>query len=163
MIMAKEIEDDSTSEQMGKRSILYTKQKKPLLQYIKIPLPSVEIYDDKQRTAKELIHKVISMARKVNNQNRLEAASSGTKASHSDTYYTNKNISDNKKTATILTRENLILGNPTATVSFVIPDQLRDKVKKPTLNQMFSFIDPQVITAANLHSINYPMLKEEKA
>lgn len=159
--MMKKIEDDSTAEQVNERTVIYTKQKKPLLQYVKIPLPEVEIYEDKQQTARELINKVLSMAHKVNNQNRFEAKSSGTKVSHADTYYTNKNISDHKKTATILTRENLIHGKPTVTVSFHVPDQLRDKVKKPTLNQMFSFIDPAVINAANLHSINYPLFKEE--
>lgn len=156
------IPNDSTTEQISQRSTVYTKHNKPLLQYIKIPVPDVAVYDDKERTARELIQRTVDMARKVNEENRQEAHSTGTKTSHADTYYTNKNISDNKKTATILARENLIHGKATATVSFEVPDRLRDKVKRPAVNQMFSYIEPDIISIANLHSINYPVLEENK-
>lgn len=157
--MGNRIADNSSAEQISETSAVYNKYKKPLLQYIKIPIPELSNseYDDKDMQAAKIINAILATAYEVNENNRAEVSKSGAKAIHADSYYTNKNISDSKKTEQILTRANLIFGEPTATVAFKIPEYLRDKIKTPTLNQMFSSIDPKVICAENLYSINYPI------
>ena len=137
-----------------------TKRNQPLLQYIKVTIPEISPLGEPDSLAQEILLRLIQEARWLNDKNRQELSDSGTTVAHSSDYYSNKNVSDSKKTVAILTRANLIHQEPTATIAFYVPAHLKNHGKTISLNQITACVDPEILQLENLHSIHYPTDQE---